>query len=107
MEQEAQGTTDAPPRTPAGRTYAVGDLVHVFQGTAAYARGRNSVAYIGRIAGYNDSAGKWEVQPNPMSEFRHDYAKKTTPSNSPSISYLCPNKPDTQFTVKEMEKKKL
>ena len=65
MEQEAQGTTDPPPSTPAGRTYAVGDLVHVFQGTAAYVRGRNSVAYIGRIAGYNDSAGKWEVQPNP------------------------------------------
>ncbi len=65
MEQEAQGTTDPHPITPAGRAYAVGDLVHVFQGTAAFVRGRNAVTYIGRIAGYNDSAAKWEVQPNP------------------------------------------
>ncbi len=41
-----------------------------------------------------------------MSEFRHDYARNyTTPLSS--TSYLCPNKTDTQFTVKEMEKKKL
>ena len=41
-----------------------------------------------------------------VSEFRHDYARNyTTPLSS--TSYLCPNKTDTLFTVKEMEKKKL
>jgi hypothetical protein len=41
-----------------------------------------------------------------LSEFRHDYARNYTIPLS-STSYLCPNKTDTQFTVKEMEKKKL
>jgi hypothetical protein len=25
-------------------------------------RGRNTVAYIGRMVGFNEAAGKWEVQ---------------------------------------------
>jgi hypothetical protein len=43
------------------RKYKVGDLVHVFQGTAAYVKARNTVAFIGRIVGYNDEDAKWEV----------------------------------------------
>jgi hypothetical protein len=39
--------------------------VHVFQGTAAYVRGRNTVAFIGRIVGYNEDAAKWEVHLTP------------------------------------------
>ena len=45
--------------------YKVGDLVHVFQGTVAYVRGRNTAAFIGRIVGYNTEAGKWEVYRKP------------------------------------------
>jgi len=43
------------------RTYKTGDLVHVFQGTGDYVRGRNTIAFIGRVAGYNDADAKWEV----------------------------------------------
>ena len=39
----------------------VGDLVQVFHGTGAYVEGRNTVSYIGRIVGYNEALGKWEV----------------------------------------------
>ncbi len=35
--------------------------MHVFQGTAAYVRGRNTVAFIGRIVRYNNDTAKWEV----------------------------------------------
>ena len=62
MEQEVETTTHLPPRTPEARSYSVGDLVHVFQGTGPNVRGRNTVAYIGRIVGFNEAAGKWEVQ---------------------------------------------
>jgi hypothetical protein len=48
---------------PTATKYKVGDLVHVFQGTAAYVRGRNTVAFIGRVVGYNELDGKWEIQP--------------------------------------------
>ena len=48
----------------------MGDLVQVFHGTGAYVEARNTVSYIGRIVGYNNELGKWEVQcphsnPNP------------------------------------------
>ena len=65
MEPNEQPTTAPPPTTPMAMKYKVGDLVHVFQGTAAYVRGRNTVAFIGRIVGYNTEAGKWEVHRKP------------------------------------------
>jgi hypothetical protein len=52
-------------RTPIASKFKVGDLVHVFQGTTAYVKGRNTVAFIGRIVGYNDDKSKWEVKPQP------------------------------------------
>ena len=65
FEPNEQPTTALPPFTPMAMKYKVGDLVHVFQGTAAYVRGRNTVAFIGRIVGYNTEAGKWEVHRKP------------------------------------------
>ena len=65
MEPNESPTTAPPPSAPMAMTYKVGDLVHVFQGTAAYVRGRNTVAFIGRIVGYNTEAGKWEVHRKP------------------------------------------
>ena len=50
-----------PPKTPVPRRFKVGDLVQVFHGTGAYVEGRNTVSYIGRIVGYNEALGKWEV----------------------------------------------
>ncbi len=50
-----------PPRTPVAIRFKNGDLVHVFHGTGAYVEGRKTVAYIGRIVGYNEALGKWEV----------------------------------------------
>ncbi len=49
------------PRTPVANGFRNGDLVQVFHGTGAYVEGRKTVAYIGRIAGYNEALGKWEV----------------------------------------------
>ncbi len=63
MEPTEHPTAQPPPCTPTATKYKVGDLVHVFQGTAAYVRGRNTVAFIGRVVGYNELDGKWEVQP--------------------------------------------
>ena len=63
MEVNEQATAHPPPCTPTSSKYKVGDLVHVFQGTAAYVRGRNTVAFIGRVVGYNEGDAKWEVQP--------------------------------------------
>jgi hypothetical protein len=51
-----------PPSTPAPRTFKVGDLVQVFNGTAPNVRADRTLAYVGRIVGYNDGCGKWEVQ---------------------------------------------
>jgi hypothetical protein len=51
-----------PPSTPAPRTFKVGDLVQVFNGTAPNVRADRTLAYVGRIVGYNDGFGKWEVQ---------------------------------------------
>ncbi len=48
--------------TPIARKFTVGDLVHVFQGTTAYVKARNTVAFIGRIVGYNDDKAMWEVK---------------------------------------------
>ena len=63
MEANDDPSTHPVPCTPMAMTYKAGDLVHVFQGTAAYVRGPNTIAFIGRIVGYNTEAGKWEVQP--------------------------------------------
>ncbi len=52
--------------TPTAKTYNEGDLVHVFQGTAAYVRGRNTVSFIGSVVGYNDAEAKWEVHFKPV-----------------------------------------
>jgi hypothetical protein len=65
MEPNDEPTAPPPPCTPLAMKYKVGDLVDVFQGTAAYVRGRNTVAFVGRIVGYNTEAGKWEVQRKP------------------------------------------
>ena len=66
MEPNDVPTAPPPPWTPLTRKYKVGDLVQVFQGTAAYVRGRNTVAFVGRIVGYNEEAGKWEVHPKTL-----------------------------------------
>ena len=50
-----------PPRTPVAIRFKNGDLVQVFHGTGAYVEGRKTVAYIGRIVGYNEALGKWEA----------------------------------------------
>jgi hypothetical protein len=63
MERNEQITTQPLLCTPTSIKYKVGDLVHVFQGTAAYVRGRNTVVFIGRVVGYNEGDAKWEVQP--------------------------------------------
>ena len=63
MERPEDPAAQPPPCTPTASKFKVGDLVHVFQGTAAYVRGRNTVAFIGRNVGYNELDGKWEVQP--------------------------------------------
>ena len=65
MEPNDKPATHPPPCTPTVGKFKVGDIVHVFQGTAAYVRGRNTVAFIGRIVGYNTEANKWEVYPEP------------------------------------------
>ena len=52
------------PQTPQpGTRYAVGDIVNVFQGTGAYVRGRNTIAFIGTIVGFDATDGKWLVCP--------------------------------------------
>ena len=52
------------PQTPQpGTRYAVGDTVNVFQGTGAYVRGRNTIAFIGTIVGFDATDGKWLVFP--------------------------------------------
>ncbi len=61
MEEDAQPTTPAPPSTPVEGVFKVGDLVQVFQGTH-YVVGRKTMAYIGRIVGYNECEEKWEVR---------------------------------------------
>ena len=61
MEPNEQPLTQSPLGTQMLRTYKTGDLVHVFQGTGDYVRGRNTIAFIGRVAGYNDADAKWEV----------------------------------------------
>jgi hypothetical protein len=43
------------------RTFKNGDLVQVCHGTGAYVKGPKTVAYMGRIEGYNEALGKWEV----------------------------------------------
>ena len=65
MEQNELPTTQRLFGTPTSIKYKVGDLVHVFQGTAAYVKGRNTVAFIGRVVGYNEGDAKWEVPPIP------------------------------------------
>jgi hypothetical protein len=50
-----------PPRTPVSSRFKNGDLVQVYHGTGAYVKARNAVAYIGKIVGYNETLGKWEV----------------------------------------------
>ncbi len=52
------------------RSFKIGDLVQVFHGTGAYVEGRKTVAYIGRIVGYNEALGKWEVDFEPLSELK-------------------------------------
>jgi hypothetical protein len=71
MEVNEQATTQLPPATPTASKFKVGDLVHVFQGTAAYVRGRNTVAFIGRVVGYNERDAKWEVQPKLLTYPHH------------------------------------
>ncbi len=61
MEPNEQPLTQSPLMTQMLRRYKTGDLVHVFQGTGDYVRGRNTIAFIGRVAGYNDADAKWEV----------------------------------------------
>jgi hypothetical protein len=77
MEVNEQATTQLPPATPTASKFKVGDLVHVFQGTAAYVRGRNTVAFIGRVVGYNERDAKWEVQPKLL----------TYPHHAPNLAF--------------------
>ena len=58
---EVEPTMEPPPTTPAPRRFKVGDLVQVFNGTAPNVRAGRTLAYVGRIVGYNDDLDKWEV----------------------------------------------
>jgi len=58
---EVEPTTEPPPTTPAPRRFKVGDLVQVFNGTAPNVRAGRTLAYVGRIVGYNNDLDKWEV----------------------------------------------
>ncbi len=51
MERTEHPTAQPLPCTLTATKYKVGDLVHVFQGTAANVRGRNTVVFIGRVVG--------------------------------------------------------
>jgi hypothetical protein len=62
---EGEPTTDPPPSTPAPSRFKVGDLVQVFNGTAPNVRAGRTVAYVGRIVGYNNDLDKWEVHSYP------------------------------------------
>ncbi len=66
MEEEpnsvvVEPTIPPPPSTPGPRTFKVGDLVQVFNGTEPNVRAARTVAYVGIIVGYNNEFGKWEV----------------------------------------------
>ena len=50
------------PQTPEpSPRFAVGDIVSVFQGTGVNVRGRNTIAFIGTIVGFDATDGKWLV----------------------------------------------
>jgi|LauGreSBDMM110SN_4_FD.fasta_scaffold263890_1 hypothetical protein len=50
------------PQTPQpSRSFKVGDLVHVFNGTCAGTRGYKTVAYMGTVVGYDEQHKKWLV----------------------------------------------
>jgi hypothetical protein len=66
MEPYEHPPTHSLPTTPISK-FTVGDLVHVFQGTAAYVKARNTVAFIGRIVGTTMAmrSGRYIPNPNP------------------------------------------
>jgi hypothetical protein len=68
--------------TSATRRFKIGDLVQVFNGTAPNVRAGRTLAYVGRIVGYNNDLDKWEVHSNPKpNPYANPYANPN-PSGS-------------------------
>lgn len=70
--------------TPATSRFKVGDLVQVFNGTAPNVRAGRTLAYVGRIVGYNNDLEKWEVHSNPKP---NPYAKPNANPNPSGSEY--------------------
>jgi hypothetical protein len=51
--------------TPVTTRFTIGDVVQVFNGTGSNVRASRTVAYVGRIVGYNKNIMKWEVHHYP------------------------------------------
>jgi hypothetical protein len=50
------------PQTPQpSRSFKVGDLVHVYNGTCAGTQGYKTIAYMGTVVGYDEHQSKWLV----------------------------------------------
>ena len=65
----------------------MGDLVQVVHSTGAYVKARNTVSYIGRIVGYNNELGKWEVQCRTLAQ---PFSSLTYPSSlNPVVLSVC------------------
>ena len=54
-------TTDATQTPEPTSRFKVGDIVHVFQGTAPGTPGKKSEAFIGTVVGYDRQHEKWLV----------------------------------------------
>ena len=63
MDDPIQEHAHEPQKPLPGPSFAVGDTVNVFQGTGANVRGRNTIAFIGTIVGFDATDGKWLVFP--------------------------------------------
>ncbi len=53
--------TPETPEPPIPSAFKVGDTVHVYQGTAPDTPGKNTIAFIGTVVGFNAGEGKWLV----------------------------------------------
>jgi hypothetical protein len=56
-----EGTEHGPNTPEPAKRFGVGDLVHVYQGTAPGTPGKKTEAFIGRVVGYDAQHQKWLV----------------------------------------------
>ena len=56
-----EGTEHGPNTPEPAKRFVVGDLVHVYQGTAPGTPGKKTEAFIGRVVGYDAQHQKWLV----------------------------------------------